>query len=71
MKHVAKEKRQLKTNLENQLKKLEGKLDEDNLSKYDSVKNELDEIYDHIAEGIRIRSKCDWYEHDKKSTKFF
>ena len=61
-KHVAKEKRQLKTNLENQLKKLEGKLDEDNLSKYDSVKNELDEIYDHIAEGIRIRSKCDWYE---------
>ena len=70
-KHVAKEKRQLKTNLENQLKKLEGKLDEDNLSKYDSVKNELDEIYDHIAEGIRIRSKCDWYEHGKKSTKFF
>ena len=36
-----------------------GKLDEDNLSKYDSVKNELDEIYDHIAEGIQVRSKCD------------
>ena len=69
--HVAKEKRQLKTNLENQLKKLEGKLDEDNLSKYDSVKNELDEIYDHIAEGIRIRSKCDWYEHGEKSPNFF
>ena len=33
--------------------------------------NELDEIYDHIAEGIRIRSKCDWYEHGEKSTKFF
>ena len=33
-------------------------MDEDSLSKYDSVKNELDEIYDHIAEGIRIRSKC-------------
>ena len=32
-KHVAKEKQQLKTKLENQLKKLEGKLDEDNLSK--------------------------------------
>ena len=39
-KYVAKEKRQLKPKLENQLKKLEGKLDEDNLSKYDSVKNE-------------------------------
>ena len=46
-------------------------MDKDNLSKYDSVKNELDEIYDHITEGIRIRSKCDWYEHSKKSTKFF
>ena len=57
MKHVAKEKRQQRTNLENQLKKLEGKLDEDNLSKYNSVKNELDKIYDHIAEGTPIRSK--------------
>ena len=46
-------------------------MDENNLSKYDSVKNELDEIYDHIAEGIRIRSKCDWYEQSEKSTKFF
>ena len=70
-KHVAKEKRQQRTNLENQLRKLEGKLDEDNLSKYNSVKNGLDEIYDHIAEGTRIRSKCDWYEHGEKSTTFF
>ena len=33
------------------VKKLKGKLDEDNLSKYNSVKNKLDEIYDHIADG--------------------
>ena len=46
-------------------------MDEDNLSKYDNFENELDEIYDHIAEGIRIRSKCDWYEHGEKSAKFF
>ena len=32
-KYVAKEKRQLKTNLENQFKKLKEKLDEDNLIK--------------------------------------
>ena len=32
---------------------------------------ELESIYDHIAEGIRIRSKCDWYEHGEKPTKFF
>ena len=70
-KHVAQEKLQLRTNSENQLEKLEIKLDEDNLIKDDSVKNELDEIYEHITEGIRIRSKCDWYEHGEKSTIFY
>ena len=53
---LQKKKRQLRINLKNQLKKLEGKLDEDNLSICDSVKNELDEIHDHIAEGTQIRS---------------
>ena len=71
MKYVAKEKRQLKTKLENQLKKLEGKLDDDNLSKCDSVNNELDEIYDHITEGIQIRSKCDCMNRAKNQQKFF
>ena len=47
-------------------------MDEDNLSEYNnSVKNELDNIYDHIAEGTRIMSKCDWYEYGEKSTTFF
>ena len=69
--HVAKEEWQQRANLENQLKKLEGKLDEENLSKYNSVKNELDKIYDHIAECARIRNKCDWYEHGEKSKRFF
>ena len=46
-------------------------MNEDNLSKYNSVKNELDEVYDHIVERTRIRSKCDWYEHGEKSTIFF
>ena len=36
-----------------------------------SDKNELDTTYDHITDDIRIRSKCDWYEHSEKSTKFF
>ena len=31
----------------------------------------MDSIYDHISESIRIRSKCDWYEHGEKSTKFY
>ena len=58
--------------MESELKKLEISLDDaNNLGKYNSIKNELDLIYDHVAEDIRIRSKCDWYEHGEKSTKFF
>ena len=44
-------------NLESELKKLEISLDDaNNLSKYNSIKNELEAIYNHIAEGIRIRN---------------
>ena len=66
-KPVAKEKRQQRLNLENQLKTLEKCLDKyDNLSKYNGVKNQLDAIYDHITERIPIRSKFKWYEHSEK-----
>ena len=67
-----KEKKQKLLILESELKKLKISLDDaNNLGKYNSIKNELDTIYDHIAEGIRIRSKCYWYEHGEKSTSFF
>ena len=65
-KHIAKEKRHQR--IEKSAKK---SLDEeDNLSKYDAIRNELDTIYDDIAESIHITSKCDWYGHSKNSTKF-
>ena len=49
----AKERKQKNSNLESELKKLEISLDDANkVGKYNSVKNELDPIYDHIAEGI-------------------
>ena len=71
-KQIAKEKRQRRIKLENQLKIPKKNLDElDNLSKYNNIKNELDAIYDNITEGIRIRNKCNWYELREKSTKFF
>ena len=71
-KGLAKERKQKILNLESELKKLEISLgDANNLGQYNSIKNELEAIYDHIAEGIRIRSKCDWYEHGEKSTIFF
>ena len=66
-----KERKQKISNLESELKKLEISLDDtNNLGKDNSIKNELDAIYDQIAEGIRNRSKCDWYEHGEKQQTF-
>ena len=31
----------------------------------------LEEIYDIKANGVKIRSKCDWYEYGEKSSKLF
>ena len=71
-KQIAKEKRLQRTNLENQLNILEKCLDKvDNQSKYNAIKNELDSIYGHITGVIRIRSKCEWYEHSQKPAKLF
>ena len=45
--------------LENKLKELEGNLNtEDNIQSYNIYKKELDFIYDHIAEGIKIRKNA-------------
>ena len=41
------------------------------LSRIYYCKNRLEEVYDDIAEGIKIRSKCQRYELGEKSTKFF
>ena len=54
------------------LTELESNLNtKDNIQSYIIYKKGINSIYDHIAEGIRIRSKCDWYEHGEKSSKFF
>ena len=71
-KKAAKIRKQQKINLEQKLKNLENNLtSEENRKLYNHYKNELETIYDHIADGIKIRSKCEWYEHGEKSTKFF
>lgn len=36
-----------------------------------ACKIKLGNIYDKKDEGLRIRSKCGWYEKREKSTKFF
>ena len=62
-KAIAKEERARRLKLENTLKFLENNLP-DNLKKqqYELLKCELDEIYDKIAEGVRVRSRCQQYE---------
>ena len=71
-KRKAKEKRKHQVYLEPELKKLENNLEHsNNLRKYERLKNDLELIYDHVAEGVRLRSKCDWYEQGEKSTNIF
>ena len=53
--------------LENKLKKLENNAKYIENSEYIDCKNELDEIYEQKINFMRIRSKCDWYEHGEKS----
>ena len=51
--------------------KLENNLESSNkLRKYESLKIDLELVYDLNAQGVRIRSKCDWYKQGKKSKKF-
>ena len=41
------------------------------LEEYYKYKNELESIYNFIAEGIILRSKASWYQHGEKSSKYF
>ena len=61
-----------KHELENKLKIFEKSLScDENIGKYHICKAALDKIYHKIAEGVKIRSKCQWYEESEKSTKYF
>ena len=44
---------------------------EDNLRVLDNAKAELEKIYDHITNGIILRSKAQWYEEGEKASKYF
>ena len=37
------------------------------LEEYNKWKNKLEEIYDNIAEGVKVRSKISWYKEGEKS----
>ena len=44
---------------------------EENFNPYNLCKLELKITYDKWAESAKIRSKCEWYQHGEKPTKFF
>ena len=45
--------------------------DEALLDQYNKSKNELENLYNYITEGIILRSKVNWYEYGEKSSKYF
>ena len=58
--------------LEKELKKLEKYLNNLQINEcYLKCKQKLQNIYTKKGNGIRIRSKCNWYKNGEKSTKFF
>ena len=53
--------------LENKLKTLENRPDFIDSPEYTETNEKLDKIYQEKINGIRIRSKCNWYKHGGKS----
>ena len=44
---------------------------EENFEEYMDTKNKLEKFYVKINDGVKICSKCKWYQYEEKSTKFF
>ena len=69
------ERKQTRMSLESKLKKLESNITVTStdleLKEYNSIKQELEQIYNYITEGIILRTRTDWYEEGEKSTKYF
>ena len=58
--------------LEFKQKELEQNLKSDEAQEqYNAYKGEINEIYDEISNGVKIRSKCGGYEFVEQSNKFF
>ena len=72
LKVIAKEKRKKEVELESKLKILDKSLSCDkDIEEYHKYKADLNESYDNIVEGVKIRSRCQWYKENEKSAKYF
>ena len=71
-KNLAKTEQITQKNFENRIKTLEQKLkNEKYFNAYNLCKLELKNCMIQKTEGATIRSKCEWYQHGEKPTKFF
>ena len=70
-KTLAKELRQESRILGNKLRLYEQNLKYFENEDYLRCKLRLEEIYETKSNGVKIRSKCNWYEYGEKSSKFF
>ena len=71
-KEKSKENREKIARLEGKLKELEQNLNwDENLEQYGIYKSELNDICNDVSNGIKIRSRYNWYEFCEKSNKFF
>ena len=66
-KDIAQNKKTERTYLENRLKPLENTSSFVDNPEYIETNEKLDKIYQEKINGIRIRSKCNWYKHRGKS----
>ena len=69
---MAQRSRQLQKGLQQKITMLEQNLStKENLNEYMSTKKEFSKLHDKIADDVKIHSKCNWYQHEEKSTSFF
>ena len=71
----SKERKKMREDLESKVNELENKItadsDEQTILQYEKCRSELEAMYDHITQGIILRSKVTWYEKGEKSNKYF
>ena len=71
-KKLAQNSRKLQRDLETKIKNLQQNIiNEAKFNEYKTANDELQNIYDDIVTGVKIRSKCNWYRYGQKSTKYF
>ena len=69
---MAQNSRQFQKGLEQKITTLEQNLSaKENFNEYVNTKKEFNKLHDKTADGVKIYSKCNWYQHGEKPTSFF